>query len=212
MSPAHSRMEVNDRAQKLADLEDKHEHHTLAKFTETKSALEVGNFFSKQRHWKKTEHSHVVLRRWQANESSSWHWRSVKLERWRPNRFLEVKKTWECRDYEYWISHDIINKTDDFPMIFLSKICGAMVTVRLLYDCEAQLTKECKLLKADYESRPQTTAWNGVLTTSSRHPHASSRWRVAWGASIRNWPEEQRCVIGEDFLILRSWDFKTDLF
>jgi len=34
-------MEVNDRAQKLADLEDKHEHHTLAKFTETKSALEV---------------------------------------------------------------------------------------------------------------------------------------------------------------------------
>ena len=45
MSPAHSRMEVNDRAQKLADLEDKHEHHTLAKFTETKSALEVGIFF-----------------------------------------------------------------------------------------------------------------------------------------------------------------------
>lgn len=44
-----------------------------------------------------------------------------------------------------------------------------------VYDCEAQLTKECKLLKADYESRPQTTAWNGVLTTSSRHPHASSR-------------------------------------
>ena len=45
MSPAHSRMEVNDRAQKLADLEDKHEHHTLAKFTETKSALEAGNLF-----------------------------------------------------------------------------------------------------------------------------------------------------------------------
>lgn len=45
MSPAYSRMEVNDRAQKLADLEDKHEHHTLAKFTETKSALEVGIFF-----------------------------------------------------------------------------------------------------------------------------------------------------------------------
>lgn len=70
MSPAHSRMEVNDRAQKLADLEDKHEHHTLAKFTETKSALEAGIFFSKQRHWKKTENDtermtfstrHVVL-------------------------------------------------------------------------------------------------------------------------------------------------------
>lgn len=60
MSPAHSRMEVNDRAQKLADLEDKHEHHTLAKFTETKSALEVGIFFfanrgiekRRKRNWK----------------------------------------------------------------------------------------------------------------------------------------------------------------
>jgi len=33
--------EVNEQAQKLADLEDKHENHTLAKFAEAKSALEV---------------------------------------------------------------------------------------------------------------------------------------------------------------------------
>lgn len=70
MSPAHSRMEVNDRAQKLADLEDKHEQHTLAKFTETKSALEVGIFFPNRgiakRQWHDTERMtfsarHVVL-------------------------------------------------------------------------------------------------------------------------------------------------------
>ncbi|CAL1162633.1 unnamed protein product [Cladocopium goreaui] len=34
-------VEVNEQAQKLADLEDKHENHTLAKFAEAKSALEV---------------------------------------------------------------------------------------------------------------------------------------------------------------------------
>lgn len=33
--------EVNEQAQKLVELEDKHENHTLAKFAEAKSALEV---------------------------------------------------------------------------------------------------------------------------------------------------------------------------
>lgn len=124
MSPAHSRMEVNDRAQKLADLEDKHEHHTLAKFTETKSALEVGNCFfqtealktDEKRHWKndffnKTRGfgtfactSKVAGQRKQQLALEVGEARKMKAE----SIFFAVKETWECRDSEYWISHDII--------------------------------------------------------------------------------------------------------
>lgn len=68
---------------------------------------------------------------------------------------------------------------------------GATVTVRSLYDCEAQLTKECKLLKADYESRPQTTAWarhpHDILTPSSRvKPVGVSREAQAFGTGQRS--------------------------
>ena len=128
MSPAHSRMEVNDRAQKLADLEDKHEHHTLAKFTETKSALEVGNCFFQTEALKKDGTtrgcvtfactSKVAGQRKQQLALEVGEARKMKAE----SIFFAVKETWECRaDHEYWISHDIIieaNEPDDFPMIF----------------------------------------------------------------------------------------------